>query len=337
MPMVSRSMSLRPNRRELLHGLAALGLGALGIEAHAEASTYPQRPITIVVGFPPGTSTDTITRLIADRMSRKLGQPFIVENRTGLGGAIGAAYVSRAAADGYTLVMSGTGPMIISPLIDRETKYDALRDFTPVGLAAYGAYLMVAGPRLKVDSLADLIGQAKARPGAISYATTGVGTTSHLLMSMFASQAGIRLTHVPYRGSTQAATDLLGGIVDLMIDPLITMKPFVDAGKVTPLAVSSARRQPGLPKVPTIAESGFPGFEGGAWIGILGPAAMPQPVVARLDEALQVALADPAVREMSDRQGFETRPGTTEDFRQKLRADHAKWPEAVRLSGAVAE
>jgi tripartite-type tricarboxylate transporter receptor subunit TctC len=334
---MSNPTPFQASRRQLLRGVATLGLGALVIDARAQAGDYPQRPITIVVGFPPGTSTDTVTRLIADRMGRKLGQPIIVENRTGQGGAIGAAYVSRAAPDGYTLVMSGTVPMVISPILDRQTTYDALRDFTSVGMATYGAYLMVAGPKLKVDLLADLVSQAKAKPGAITYATTGIGTTSHLLMSMFASQAGIRMTHVPYRGSVQATTDLLGGIVDIMIDPVFTMAPFVNAGKLKPLAVSSARRQPSMPKVPTIAESGFAGFEGGAWIGILGPAGVSQPVVAKLNDALQVALADPAIREMADRQGFETRPGTPEGLQEQLRSDKAKWPEAVRLSGAVAE
>jgi tripartite-type tricarboxylate transporter receptor subunit TctC len=303
----------------------------------AQATDYPSRPVTVVVGFPPGTTTDLLTRLLSDRLTARLGKTFIVENRAGLGGSIAAAYVARATPDGYTVLMSGTGPMVISPILNKNTKYDAIKDFTPISMSFYAPYLLVAGPKLPASSFAELLAAAKANPGKVTYATTGNGTTSHLLTAMIANQTGVKMTHVPYKGNTQAMTDVVGGNVDIMLDAVVAIAPYVKSQRVKALGVTSPRRMSQYPDIPTLDELGLKGFDGGAWIGVLGPAGVPAPIVDKLNRELVSALNDPAVRAKATEFGVELLPGTPADFSEVLKKDKVKWTEAVRISGAVVD
>jgi tripartite-type tricarboxylate transporter receptor subunit TctC len=301
-------------------------LFAVGIPAYSQ---YPARPVKIVVPFPAGGPTDVVTRSLADKLGSQLGQPVVVENRPGAGGAIGADFVAKSAADGYTLVMATTSTHSIGPYL-AKLAYDPEKDFTPIVWVGNATNILVVNNQLGVSSVKELIELAKKEPGKLNYATSGIGTVVHLTSEHFASMAGIRLTHVPYKGVQQSIPDLISGQVAILFDNIMTAQPHIRAGKVTALAISSAQRSALVPDVPTVAESGLPGFESVTWFGLLAPANAPRAVVERVNAEVNKALQVQEVRDRFATLGFEPAGGSPADFAAVIRRDAAKWSKVIR-------
>ncbi len=308
---------------------------ALGIAATAQA--YPDKPLHLIVPFPAGGGADSLARLVMPKVAEALGQPIVIENRAGAGGNIGAEYVAQAAPDGYTLLYGTNGTHAINPSLYPKLRFDPAQDFIPVSRMTEIATMLIVNPQLPVDSVPALIGYAKAQPGKLNFASAGNGTTSHLAGEMFRTQAGIDIVHVPYRGGALAMTDLIGGQVQLMIEVMPNALPQVRAGKVRGLAVGSLTRFPGAAELPTIAESGLPGFEAAAWDGIFVPAGTPAAIVSRLNAAVQQALADPELVTALRARGAVPVASTPESFAQFIAVSAARWAQAVRSSGAKIE
>ncbi|MBP0496285.1 Bug family tripartite tricarboxylate transporter substrate binding protein [Pararoseomonas indoligenes] len=325
-------MALSPTRRGLLAAPLALAAPRL-----ARADDWPSKPVSIIVGFPPGTATDSVARLVADRFSRTLGQRFVVDNRVGQSGSIGAAYVARSTPDGYTITVGASAPQAINPHIYPNVGYDPRVDFTTIGQLVQLPYLLVAGQHTGFTNLRDVVEKARKDPDSVTYATTGNGSTSQLLMAMLAHSTGVRMTQVQYRGTAQSLTDIVAGRVDLTFDTLIGTMPFARDGKVRPIAVGTAERVGVMPDVPTTAQAGFPAVKGGAWLGLLGPAGLPPAIVARLDRELSGLLADPAFGKTITDLGAVVDPAGPEKFGQILRRDYESWGEIVRVTGTRAE
>ncbi len=315
------------------------GLGAcvlvllLGTHAHA----YPDKPLHLIVPFPAGGGADSLARLVMPKVAQALGQPIVIENKAGAGGNIGAEHVAQAPADGYTLLYGTNGTHAINPSLYPKLRFDPARDFVPVSRLTEIATMLIVNPQLPVDSTAALIAYAKARPGQLNFASAGNGTTSHLAGEMFRTQAGIDIVHVPYRGGALAMTDLIGGQVQLMIEVMPNAYPQVRAGKVRGLAVGSLTRFPGAPELPTIAESGLPGFEAAAWDGLFAPAGTPAAIVAQLNAAVQQALADPELVAALRARGAVPVASTPQSFAQFIAVSAERWAQAVRSSGAKIE
>jgi tripartite-type tricarboxylate transporter receptor subunit TctC len=300
----------------------------------AAAAEYPDRPIRLVVPFPAGGGADNLARMIMPRVAEALGQQIIIDNRPGAGGNVGAELVARAAPDGYTLLYGTNGTHAINRSLYGTLRFDPVKDFAPVSRMTLIAAMLIVTPDLPVKSVGELIQYAKANPGKINFASAGNGTTSHLAGELFRSMAGIDIVHVPYRGGALAITDVVGGQVQMMIDVMPNAYPQAKGGKVRGLAVTTARRFPGAPEYPTIAEAGLPGFEVSAWDGILAPAGTPPAVVDRLGAAIRHALDDPQLREALQAHGALPVAGTPDDFARHIAAESEKWARVVRQSGA---
>lgn len=318
--------------RVLLVAVAALVLS----EMPARAQTYPVKPITWVVPFTPGGVTDTTSRAISKKMGEVLGQPFVVENRPGVGGSLATEQVAGAPPDGYTVLYATSGTMAANLALYKTLKYQPLRDFIPVhGMFMSPTVLVVEASR-PYKSMQELIAFAKANPGTLNYGSAGPGTGTHLTSEMVQTKTGTKMTHVPYKGSTPALHDLLGGRLDLMYDYTVTLLPHIKAGKLRALAVMGSKRLPALPDVPTIGEAGFPGLESSSWSGIVVPAGTPQPVVKKLSEAMHKALTDKAVVAPFEEIG--SQPLVDHDemkFKAFIADEIKKWAEVVRVSGAT--
>ncbi|MFT3804252.1 MAG: tripartite tricarboxylate transporter substrate binding protein [Burkholderiaceae bacterium] len=328
-------------RRAALRASIALAIGAgmalMPWPAGAQAD-YPSRPISIVVGFPPGTATDAVARVLAERMSAHLKQAVVVENRPGGGGSLGAGSVARAPADGYTLLIGASAPLSINPHVYGKLPYDSRKDFAPIGQLTWLPYMLVVRPDFPAGDLKQLIALARDKPGAISFGSTGNGTTSQLLMEVIGSRAGVKFLHVPYKGSAQAQADIVGGQLDSSFDTLPSSMMMVKAGKLKPLAVSSARRNALMPDVPTVAEQGFPDFEMGAWLGLVAPAGTPVPVLDKLFATLTTIAAEDEYRKRIAQSGAEVRPSTTrEAFAAFVARDYDDWGRIVREFGVKAD
>ena len=301
----------------------------------AQTAGYPDHPIHLVVPFPAGGGADNLARLIMPKVAHALGQPIVIENRAGAGGNVGAELVARAAPDGYTLLYGTNGTHAINPSLYRNLTFDPVRDFIPVSRMTEIAAMLIVNPKLPVNSTAELIEYARAHPRKLNFASAGNGTTSHLAGELFKTQAGIDIVHIPYRGGALAMTDLIGGQVDMMIEVMPNASPQVAAGRVRGLAVSTAKRFPGAPDVPTIAESGLPGFEASAWDGVFVPAGTPQPIVQRLNAAIRNALDDPELAAALLARGAQPVIATTpESFARFIATSAERWGQAVRASGA---
>jgi tripartite-type tricarboxylate transporter receptor subunit TctC len=300
----------------------------------AAAAEYPDRPIRLVVPFPAGGGADNLARMIMPRVAEALGQQIIIDNRPGAGGNVGAELVARAAPDGYTLLYGTNGTHAINRSLYGTLRFDPVKDFAPVSRMTLIAAMLIVTPDLPVKSVGELIQYAKANPGKINFASAGNGTTSHLAGELFRSMAGIDIVHVPYRGGALAITDVVGGQVQMMIDVMPNAYPQAKGGKVRGLAVTTARRFPGAPEYPTIAEAGLPGFEVSAWDGILAPAGTPPAVVDRLGAAIRHALDDPQLREALQAHGALPVAGTPDDFARHIASESEKWARVVRQSGA---
>jgi tripartite-type tricarboxylate transporter receptor subunit TctC len=312
--------------------LALTGLLWLGA-THAQTA-WPTKPVRIVVGFPPGTTGDILARIAAPRMSDSLGQPVLVENRPGAGSSIAAEAVAKSAPDGYTLLLSTIANAINPSLY--KLGFDFSRDLAPVALLADVAGLLVAHPSAP-PTLQALIAEAKANPGRMTYASSGNGTVTHLWGEMLNGSAGIKLVHVPYKGSSQAVTDLLGGSVAMLFTPASTVIPHVAAGKLTALAVIGRQRLAALPSVPTMTELGVAGFESGLWFGLNAPAGTPPAVIERLNAEVRRAFGLAEVKAQLAAQGIDAVPGTAEAFAAFIRQETDKWARVVRESGAKAD
>jgi tripartite-type tricarboxylate transporter receptor subunit TctC len=315
--------------------LASLLMGLLLPPAHAQdPATWPSKPVTFVVGFPPGTATDSVARVLADRFTARLGQSFVIDNKPGQGGSVGAAAAAKAKPDGYTFVVSATAPMSINPYVYPRLTYDPIKDFAPVGIHTWLPYAIVVNASTPIQTYQDLKNAATADPGKMTYASIGNGTTSHLIMMLLQQRTGMKLTHVPYKGSSQAQTDLIGGQVDLTFDTVVSMMPHIKSGKLRPLAVSTLKRSPMLPDTPTLHELGVNQFEVGAWLGLLAPAGTPKPIIDKLNQELNLALDDDTVRSKLMGMGSEILKSTPEEFGAFIRKENERWSKLVRETGA---
>jgi tripartite-type tricarboxylate transporter receptor subunit TctC len=314
--------------------VSACMLVALASAAHAEG--YPSRPVRVIVPFAPGGPNDLIVRLVAPQLAESLGQPFLVENRAGAGGNIGTDYVAKSAPDGYTLLSVGPGSLIINPLMGK-VPYDTARDFAPVTLMARAPNALVAHPSVPARSVAELIALARSKPGAINYGSGGVGSTPHLCAALFAAMAGVALTHVPYKGTAPATADLVGGQVQIAFLGIPAVLPHVKSGRLRALAVTGLQRSPELPGVPTVDESGVPGYEVSPWYGLLAPAGTPRPVVARLASEAARIVHTPELKEKLAAHGADAAGSTPEEYAAVIRADTATWTRVIEHAGLRAE
>ncbi len=309
-------------------------LVSLGWAFSAVAQNYPNKTIRILVGFAPGGSTDIVARLIAQEMTKNVGQQVVVENRPGAGGNIAAELVSKAPPDGYTLHACTTGVFAIAPFIYSKLPYDPEKGLTPVTQTGTLPYIIDLHPSLPAKNVKEFIAIAKARPGQINYASSGVGTASHLAAALFASAAGITMTHVPYKGTGNAMSDLLAGQVVLMFDQPVSSLPHVQAGKLRVLGISSAQRFSTLKHIPTIAEQGLPGFEAISWSGICAPGGTPRPIVDRVYNEVAKVLKVPEIRDRLLRDGIEPVGSTPEQYVEHIKRETVKWAKVVKDSGA---
>ncbi len=303
----------------------------------AAADAYPAKPIRFVVAFPPGGGTDIIARAIAQKLSGRLAQQVVVDNRPGAGGNIGTDIVAKAAPDGYTMLMGSAGPLAINASLFAKMPFDPVRDLAPVTLAASTPNVLVVHPSLKAATVKELIALARARPGEINFASSGHGTPAHLAGELFNSMAGVKLVHVPYKGASPALADLLGGQVHLMFSTMPPALPHVKDGKLRALAVTSAKRSPATPELPTVAEAALPGFEANTWHGVVLPAGAPVAIIARLNREIVAILHLPEVVERLSGQGAEPVGSTPEEFAAYIRSETVKWAKVVHESGAKAE
>jgi tripartite-type tricarboxylate transporter receptor subunit TctC len=314
-------------------GLLTAIAAATALFAGPAHAAFPDKPLTLIVPFPAGGATDAMARLAAERLGRQLGQTIVVDNRAGAGGTIAADAAKHAAPDGYTLLFATTGTMAINPYIYKRLKYDPLKDFAPIGSIAASGNVLVVDPQVKATSVKELIALAKSQPGKLTYASAGIGSSSHLSGALFAKAAGIDLLHVPYKGSAPALSDFLGGRIDMMLDTASTHMPNVKAGKVRVLAVTSARRMATLPNVPTMAEAGLPGYDVTIWYGIVAPAAIPAPVKATLEKALTAALAEPDMVKALAGLDAEPMVRSSADFSAFIRTEMTKWRATTSAAG----
>ncbi|WP_076998240.1 tripartite tricarboxylate transporter substrate binding protein [Variovorax sp. KK3] len=317
-----------------LRQLASTLLVCLPLAAAAQgAGDFPNKPIRIVVPFPAGGATDAAARLVATQMSEAWGQPVVVDNRAGAGGNVGSDIVAKSAPDGYTLVMGVTGSHAINTSLYSKMPYDPVTDFVPIAQVAVVPNVLVVHPSVPAKNLAELVALAKREPGKLNYASLGNGTAAHLGMEMLKTAAGIDVTHVPYKGSAPAVTDLLAGQVQMMVDGLPSALPHIQAGKLRAIALTSLKRAPALPELPTIAET-YKGFYADAWSGLFAPKGTPKPVVDKLSAEVQRILKQPAVREKLAALGAEPVGSTSAEFGAHVKREIDKWAAVVKSSGA---
>jgi tripartite-type tricarboxylate transporter receptor subunit TctC len=324
------------SRRRFALGGLALAAAAAALPLTATAQAYPSKPVTIVVPFAAGGTTDILARVIGQALTKELGQSVIVDNRAGAGGNIGAAIAAKASADGHTLLMGTVGTHAINQSLYKKLPFDPVKDFAPLTRVAMVPNLLVANPGKPYKNVKELIAYAQANPGKVNFGSSGSGSSIHLSGELFNSLAKVDMVHVPYKGSSPAVTDLLGGQIDIMFDNMPSAIQHVRSGKLRPLAVTTAKRSPELPDVPTIAEAGVPGYEATSWFGMFAPAATPAPIVARLNEALVKVLADPEVKKKLAEQGAEPYAEKPEQFAAFIRNESEKWSKVVKASGASA-
>jgi tripartite-type tricarboxylate transporter receptor subunit TctC len=312
--------------------VAAMACASCG----AMAADYPTHPITLIVPYPPGGGNDVIARLVANKMSASLGQPIVIENRGGAGSTIGTRDVARSAPDGYTLLIA-TSSLAINPALYPDVAYDPQKDFAPIGLIATSPNFVLVNPSSAIHSVADLIASAKKEPGKLDFASTGIGTSTHLGALLFAKMADVKLNAVPYKGVAPAITDLLGGQVALMFCPMASVVGQVRAGSLRAIAVTGAKRSSLFPDLPTVAEAGLPGYAAELHYGLVAPAGTTADVIAKLNAALNNALADEEVRQRLAADGTETLPGTPEAYAADIASEEAKWGAIIKATGTTAQ
>ncbi len=313
---------------------SAIAACALGLQT-AQAQDWPNKTVKVVVAFTAGGTTDILARMIGQRMADKFKQPFVVDNKPGGAGNIGTEFVVRAPADGYTIMANSVGPVAVNPSLFKKLGYNPVTDLDPIGQIADVPNVLVVNPATGIKSVEDFIKYAKANPNAMNYASTGIGTSSHLSGYLFCSRAGISAEHIPYKGA-EALKDLLGGRVQFMFATIPSVIQHIKAGKLTAIAVSSKGRSRSMPDIPTVAESGFPGFEASSWFGYFAPKGTPREIVLALNKVLNESLADKEIEARLTLDGADPAPGSPEKFGEFVKAEYEKWKVVVQQSGATA-
>ena len=317
--------------------LIVLFAAALGTPAGAALAAYPERPIRIIVPYAPGGNIDITARTVAPGMSEALGQSVVIDNRGGAGGTLGTEIGAKAAPDGYTLTLGSTGTLSTAPPLYPKLNYDPIKDFATTSLVSNVALVLEVHPSIPARNVKEFIALAKSRPGKITMGTSGAGTTNHLSGELFQIATGTKLIHIPYKGSGPGLIDLIGGQIDIFFDQLSASIGFIQAGKMRALAVTTAKRATAMPELPTIAESGIPGFDASTWTGIILPAATPQDIILKIHAALVKTLRTKATRDNFARLGAETLESTPDEFARFLRDDLTKWTRVVREAGIKLE
>ena len=306
------------------------------VPTSAYAQAYPTKPVRIVVAFTAGGTTDILARSVGQQLSDRLKQPFVIDNKPGAGGNLGTEVVVRSPADGYTLIIDSVGPIAVNPTLYKNLSYNPLTDLVPIVQIADVPNVLVVHPSLGVKNFEEFIAYAKANPGKLNYGSTGIGTSSHLSGYMLGKRMGIDVTHIPYKGA-DALNDLLAGRLQFMFATIPSVIQYIQAGKVLPMAMSSAKRSRALPEVPTLIESGLPGFEAGSWFGVFAPKGTPDAVVAQLNRTVNEILGMPSIEKQMIAQGADPVGGTPVEFGQFVQREYEKWKVVVRESGATAE
>jgi tripartite-type tricarboxylate transporter receptor subunit TctC len=316
----------------ILRLIIAAALAVTTLSAGATGN-YPVRPIRIVVTYVPGGNTDNVARLVSPHLTEHLGQPIVIDNRGGAGGVVGTEIAAQAAPDGYTLLFGTSAGLSINPLLHAKLPYDVDRDFAPVSLLVVIPQLMVAYPGLPAKNFAEFLKLARAQPGKINYASVGVGSPNHLGMELLKAMTGIDIVHVPYKGSSPAVIDLIAGNVSVFFSSIPVMLQHVKAGRLRALAVGSAKRSPAAPEIPTVAESGVPGFEYETWYGLFVPSRTPRAIVARLNDAVVKSLRSPQLEQQLRGQGADPRPSTADEVAAFMKVERARWEKVVKATG----
>jgi len=314
----------------------AAGIAAMAACGAVAAADFPAKPITVVVPYPPGGTPDILARVLGETLSKTLGQPLIVENRVGASGNIGGQAVARAEPNGYTLLMCAFG-CAVAPSLYTPAPYDVVKDFAPVAMIGTVPSVLVVNPKVPAKSVAELIAYAKAHPGKLNSASSGIGTSAHLATELLNTKAGIELTHIPYKGAGQVAADLLGGQVDMYFDNLPASLPSIRSGKLRALAVASEKRSPSIPDVPTFAEAGVPDFLITPWFGIMAPARTPDAVLDRLNQAFVAALKAPEVQTRMQQLGVDVAPGSRQALARFIAGENEKWKTIIQANKIRAE
>ena len=312
----------------------SLLLGLLALAIAASAQNYPSKPVKVIVAFTAGSATDTLARLMAEQFGKSMGGSFVVDNKPGAGGILGTEQAKNSAPDGYTLIMAGSGPFGINPAVYSKLPYDPVKDFELIGNMVLTPQVIVVGSQQPYKTLAELVAAAKEKPGDIAYASLGNGSTSHLTMEAFQAAAGVKLNHIPFKGTGDAQSQLIGGQIPLMSDTISGVLAQVKAGKLRALGVAIPLRSPYLPDVPTVSEQGWRGFESVGWIGLAAPANTPKPVVERLNAEIRKMMSDPAVLEKLTTLGFTPVSDTPAQFTTWVRNENTKWKKVAADSGA---
>jgi tripartite-type tricarboxylate transporter receptor subunit TctC len=312
----------------------ALALALPGASGAAWAADYPAKPVKIVVPYAPGGGADSVARIVAKKVSENVGQAIVIENKGGAGAILGTDQVAQAEPDGYTLLLGQSGPISINPAVYKSLPYDPVKDFAPITMTTAYPYVLVVNSELPAKTLHELVALAKSKPDSMNYGSTGVGAANHLVAEMFSSKTGVKMTHVPYRGTALAVGDLLAGQLTMVFADPISALPHIKSGKLRALAVTSLERSPVAPEVPTVAESGYAGFEALAWHGILAPARTPPAVIRKLNEEIVKALKDPATRDLLVNQAMQIVGSTPEEFAAFIQKDIATW-KAVAAAAKV--
>jgi tripartite-type tricarboxylate transporter receptor subunit TctC len=313
--------------------LTALAVLAVASICPAQgASGYPARPVRLVVPFAPGGTNDIAGRIVADKIAARLGQPFVIDNRGGANSIVGTDIAAKATPDGHTIVIVSAA-FAVNPSLRKKLPYDSLRDFTPIGLVGGGPYLMVVHPSVPAKTATEFVAWAKSRAGQVNYASTGSGSPPHLAAELYKVMGKFEMTHVPYKGGGAVLPDLLAGRVSIFFGSITTLKPQVDAGKVRAVGVTTLKRSPAMPEVPTFVESGLPGYEVNGWYGLLAPGKTQRAIVGQLNRELQHALNDPDLRKRFAQRGMDPLPGTPETFAALIRSEIPKWAKVMKAAG----
>ena len=317
--------------------VAALCAASMLHSGASMAQAWPSKPIRMMVPFPPGGSTDIVARIVAQKLSERLGQSIVIENRGGGGGTIGTAAVAKSAPDGYSLAVASTSTHVVAPGVYAKLEYDPVKDFAPIGLMAVSPYLLVVNPSVPAKSLKELVALARQQPGRLNYASAGIGSTTHLAMEMLKAATGTFMLHIPYSGNGPAGTAVVGGQVEILFGSLPALLPHAKSGRVRALAVGTPKRSPSLPDIPTVAESGYPGFDASLGLAIMAPAGTPQPVIDRLNKELATLIAAPDTREALDKAGAEPLSGTPAELAAMIRDGIPKYARVIKAAGVKPE
>jgi tripartite-type tricarboxylate transporter receptor subunit TctC len=321
------------NTRQVAIALMVAALGA----TQAARAEYPEKPIRLIVNAAPGGAADSTSRVLANALSQRLGQPVVIENKPGASGAIGLDAVAKAAPDGYTIGHANLATFVVAAMAAKQLPYKTSQDFTPIAKHWAQPNLLGVNPKLPVRSVADLVAYAKAQPGALSYGSTGNGTSLHVVTELFRTSAGIQMTHVPYKSAPAAESDLAAGFIQVMISNFTSMEPQVKADRIRALAITGPKRSPLLPGVPTIREAGFPEVEMETWGGIVGPANLPEAIVRKLNAEINAVLSDPKIVKQHEALGATVTPGSPAQFGDQIKADNAKWGAVIRKNNITVD